>query len=118
MTAPTGAPQMTVIKLLPRAGTTCSSNPEFCIIWRIKTPCTGNTSSELTSEPRKIHKNAVVDFAFGDWEILAKVCSLGRVIASLQTEIHSETPDGGGNIGAFVGSFISTSKRLGFFIIA
>jgi hypothetical protein len=47
--------------------------------------------------------------------MFAKVWSLGRVMASRQTEIHSETPDGGGSIGAFVGWFISTSKRLRFF---
>jgi hypothetical protein len=90
----------------------------LCIIWRIITPCAGSASSELTSDPKNIHKNAVVDLAFGDWLILAKVCSLGRVRASRQTEIHSETPDRGGSIGALVGSFISTSETLGFCIIA
>jgi hypothetical protein len=69
-------------------------------------------SSELIREPIKIHRSAVVVLAFGDCAILANVWSLGRVIASLQTATHSDTPEGGGNIGAFVGSFIHSSKKL------
>jgi hypothetical protein len=35
-------------------------------------------------------------------------------MASRQTENHSETPEGGGSIGALVGSFIQSSKWLVF----
>jgi hypothetical protein len=59
----------------------------------------------------------VVDLALGDWLILAKVWSLGRVMASLQTETHSETPEGGGSMGAFAGSFISSSKGWFFSLL-
>jgi hypothetical protein len=69
-------------------------------------------SNELISDPKNTQRKAVADLAFGDWEILAYVCSLGRVRASLQTETHSDTPEGGGNIGVFVGSFIHSSKKL------
>jgi hypothetical protein len=56
----------------------------------------------------------VVDFAFGDWAILAYVWSLGFVSASLHTETHSETPEGGGSMGAFICSLIQTSKKSRF----
>jgi hypothetical protein len=85
------------------------------IIWLIIAPWAGNARSEPTSDPKNTHRNAVVDLAFGIWAILANVVSLGRRMASLQTETHSETPDGGGSMGALVGSFISTSKSLFYY---
>src|SRR5215211_7355583 len=109
MTAPIGAPQIAVIRPPPAAGNPSKPKSEFCIICRITAPC--------TSEARNTHKSAVVSLALGDWASLAKVCSLGRVSASLQTENHSETPEGGGSIGALVGSFISSSKWLVFSLL-
>src|SRR5215208_2449953 len=85
---------------------------EFCIIWLINLPCTREARKKFTSEPKNIHKKAVVDLALGDCAILAKVSSLGRVMASLQTETHCETPEGGGSMGVFGCSFIASSKEF------
>jgi hypothetical protein len=91
------------------AGKPSKPKSEFCIICRIAAPCTSEARKKFTSEPRNTHKKAVVDLALGDWASLANVWSLGRVTASLQTETHAETPEGG-SIGAFICSLISTSK--------
>src|SRR5512133_567335 len=88
--------------LTPDLGNAFCPKLVFRIIWRKIAPCTKDANRIFTSDPRKTHIKAVVNFAFGDCARLKNVCSLGLVRASPQTETQSETPPGGGTIGVFI----------------